>query len=801
MSWFTDIAGKAEHFLNKVDQGAASALQLQAEKQQGIYNSKPVTSAYIETPVNNKKTSTSKNFSVDQPKLEQNSSFPKNQNYKTKVKLKNREDDDKLLEYLNNSNANELDADKNVKRNLIEDDKNSEKINSLNTKKVDRTHETKIDINEDTPQNPEKSTRNEAKASCRKAKYEFEHNLALEVKDNPKAFWSYIDDSRCLAMSDTLLSIRYSFSVELEGFKQNNDVPEANGNGKEIGNHLQIQSLEASETTNSTESSIELENKFLKKEMTSLNQEIGSVLTRAKYAETEVKDFKSRIAAQNSQIFNTEKKIKDLEYKESDFKEALKAKDSQIAVLRVRIEESDQELRSKQKILLKDHSDSSGLQNQALDTLKLKLTDAENALKLEKESLKCATVSMLKDASDRLNKLEDERKNMAVSLNSVEKQLADEKAKSSELAESYRTKKLLLDQAVTELNEYKQKAQRILQTKDKLIASLKDEKSIHGDSTNGMSASVDELEELCHERDSLRDELNQSIIRVRDLQSEIIEIESALQNEMDVMQKQINSNEEQISQHLQLQKDFEQENSQLKQELTYLREDVTRSKTTLQSRLKDRDLDIEKLRKQKYAVNGNLGNGVDAEFVTCCHVWHSLKGSGWYIIKETSILFLKVTARAISNSTEAELEARVHSLTESLIQKQTILEAMSTEKNSLNLQLERLENEMKESRTYSKRSHLVVGINEADEVKAKVPIFLRESPFDGNITRKVKRAYNSIDVFSVRVGVFLRKYPIARVFILIYMLLLHLWVFVVLTTYSPETHSSNYNPQPPPNNG
>ncbi|KAG1685084.1 Ras-related protein Rab-27A [Nymphon striatum] len=25
-----------------------------------------------------------------------------------------------------------------------------------------------------------------------------------------------------------------------------------------------------------------------------------------------------------------------------------------------------------------------------------------------------------------------------------------------------------------------------------------------------------------------------------------------------------------------------------------------------------------------YAVNGNLGNRVDAEFVTCCHVWHSL---------------------------------------------------------------------------------------------------------------------------------------------------------------------------------
>lgn len=45
----------------------------------------------------------------------------------------------------------------------------------------------------------------------------------------------------------------------------------------------------------------------------------------------------------------------------------------------------------------------------------------------------------------------------------------------------------------------------------------------------------------------------------------------------------------------------------------------------------------------------------------------------------------------MSTSTEGELESRVRSLTESLIQKQTMLESLSTEKNSLSLQLERLE--------------------------------------------------------------------------------------------------------------
>ena len=45
----------------------------------------------------------------------------------------------------------------------------------------------------------------------------------------------------------------------------------------------------------------------------------------------------------------------------------------------------------------------------------------------------------------------------------------------------------------------------------------------------------------------------------------------------------------------------------------------------------------------------------------------------------------------MSTSSQVELENRLHALTESLIHKQTMLEALSTEKNSLGLQLERME--------------------------------------------------------------------------------------------------------------
>ena len=52
--------------------------------------------------------------------------------------------------------------------------------------------------------------------------------------------------------------------------------------------------------------------------------------------------------------------------------------------------------------------------------------------------------------------------------------------------------------------------------------------------------------------------------------------------------------------------------------------------------------------------------------------------------------FSQLATKSMSSTTEYELESRVRELTESLIQKQTMVEALSTEKNSLGLQLERL---------------------------------------------------------------------------------------------------------------
>lgn len=51
-----------------------------------------------------------------------------------------------------------------------------------------------------------------------------------------------------------------------------------------------------------------------------------------------------------------------------------------------------------------------------------------------------------------------------------------------------------------------------------------------------------------------------------------------------------------------------------------------------------------------------------------------------------------MTTRSMNtNNSQQELENRLHALTESLIQKQTAIESLHTERNSLTVQLERME--------------------------------------------------------------------------------------------------------------
>lgn len=68
-----------------------------------------------------------------------------------------------------------------------------------------------------------------------------------------------------------------------------------------------------------------------------------------------MKDTERQLQRNQAQLSTSENIARQLRMKEDDFTEALNAKDSQLAVLRVRVEETDQELQSTRKQIEEFH--------------------------------------------------------------------------------------------------------------------------------------------------------------------------------------------------------------------------------------------------------------------------------------------------------------------------------------------------------------------------------------------------------------------------------------------------------------
>lgn len=140
-------------------------------------------------------------------------------------------------------------------------------------------------------------------------------------------------------------------------------------------------------------------------------------------------------------------------------------------------------------------------------------------------------------------------------------------------------------------------------------------------------------------------------------------------------------------------------------------------------------------------------------------------------------------APTIVNNTDE----RIYSLTQSLVQKQNSLESITAERNAIRLQLEKLENQHRETVQLLRHQRLpqIINVNDTDDAKSQVPNFMRENPFDTRVARRVKRAYSTLDAAGVRLGVFLRRYPLVRTMAIVYVAVLHLWVMFILLSSTP----------------
>ncbi|KAG5306995.1 GOGA5 protein, partial [Acromyrmex insinuator] len=289
----------------------------------------------------------------------------------------------------------------------------------------------------------------------------------------------------------------------------------------------------------------------------------------------------------------------------------------------------------------------------------------------------------------------------------------------------------------SELEQHKARALKTLQEKEKLIAELKSNAPTAMD-----EATIMELNQLKQERDIVREENQQMCQQLKMLREELMNADLNLEKIRQKLAETNLQNQEILASERRRRVETEEDMRLHSEEIRSLKDELISQRNGFSLQLQKQNSEISRLKLQL----------------------------------------------SVSATPSNEMDSRITSLTQTLVLKQQALECLTTERNALRLQLEKIEHEYRNAAGNLRRNISYNNINDTDDAKAQVPTFLIETPFDTSVTRRVKRAYSSLDAISIRTGVFLRRYPLARILVLIYMALLQLWVFVVLFSQSPEAH-------------
>lgn len=406
---------------------------------------------------------------------------------------------------------------------------------------------------------------------------------------------------------------------------------------------------------------------------------------------------------------------------------------------------AERELAAIKIVLAEITSERNELQNEVY-SLQEQIKQASNESKLkELEELVTALVAERDDMSNERDQLKLNADQYVHSISELESNLSKVRQNLIELTEKLDLQTRETQQKTIELQEYRKKAQTTLQMKEKVIEELK-LKGTNFQETNdtGNEKILNmEITGLRQENSHLQEELRNISQQLESSKDFIQKLEKQIEQKTTELSTTQNQLKEKIKIEQERSQQVESENHNLNQEMIAVREEMDRQRKSFSARLHEKESELMKLRSQASEMSGYTD----------------------------------------SNS----LENRMQSLTQALVKKQAAIETVTAERNALRLQLEKVEDQLRHVMIQQRQQRTqVINVNDTDDAKAQLPTLMRENPFDTNVARRVKRAYTSLDSAGIRLGVFLRRYPLIRIMVFIYVAFLHLWVMFVLLSSTPN---------------
>ncbi|ODM98662.1 Golgin-84 [Orchesella cincta] len=437
--------------------------------------------------------------------------------------------------------------------------------------------------------------------------------------------------------------------------------------------------------------------------------------------------LKNEVENQSRELKLLTKNHRSLQKDHEDLKQKLQMYKDKLAreeTTRHNSEAEEQDLKKLLEEREKEVSDLSCRHQQALQTLQQLEVSQENLQKLEQCLL---DNSHLKSENETLVKR------------------TEILASQAEAAENHvLSMKSTLSSMEKEFANYKEKAKSILSYKDELIASLKNDGSSPRSDTSSSSAEelMAEVTALKNERELLQADLSQTRTTVESLKDDTVRLEkevSTLRSFTEDLGAQLHREKETVG-------SLQSENLQVCQQLTSLQFQLEREKN-----------ERKRCEEQVAKYKESSGNSSDSS------------GQNGYL----------------SNSNHekelSKLKTRVNALSQSLYEKQSLINDLSTDKQLFQIEVERLKNELRDCRIES--NEFCHGSGLPQTVIASQPLYLSESPWDSRVSAKMKRIYTQIDAVFCQFGLALRKRPTLRLGMSFYVVILHLWVFFVLFSW------------------
>ncbi|TGZ54889.1 hypothetical protein CRM22_010539 [Opisthorchis felineus] len=474
--------------------------------------------------------------------------------------------------------------------------------------------------------------------------------------------------------------------------------------------HLAPSHTKITQSRQST-SDLVLENKILRSEVSSLSQEVSGLLRRNHKATEENKELRG-------QTERLENKLRD--------------SDSRLRELHVRVKELEISTPDKNMESL----------NSRLVMMESELNDARRQLEVKQEALVT----------------------METNMHDFQRQ--------AELAE----KRIQLAQQQTaritqELAQYKEKATRILNMKEQLIASLRGETAGRGSETQisdtAESESSNMILTLRAECDMLHEESSRWRIEVEHRETAMQELEMQMQTEREALRHNLELAEQRAEREKQLREDADSELAVLRKRQRDLEDASSKQRAELHGQLVASEAELARLR----------------QLMTRRPV-SSSDGQSSPTTDNNSMVVTRTDPAHILT-----LESRLRQLTDTLLSRQDALDSVLAQNHALKIRLERAKADNETLATA-----LAVEDSQSN-TRVRLPFHqaaggygcARLALHNSVIPRPLHPVASFLDSAAVRVTNVFRRWPLTRMIFLVYFILLHLWLLLASVIFLPST--------------